>query len=149
MECEVSYEELSRFASGELDEERAWQVQDHLRSCERCRRHEAALRALDGRLRQLRRIEPPAGAVLEARRTLSRQVRGGGPEVMTLGEVAEFLRVPQDALAEVMEELPAFELGGYVRVRRARLVEWIEQRERAYVRARAESEVAQILAGVN
>jgi hypothetical protein len=36
---------------------------------------------------------------------------------MTLGEVAEFLRVPPDALAEVAEDLPAFEIGGQVRVR--------------------------------
>ena len=67
---------------------------------------------------------------------------------MTLAEVAEFLRVSPDALAEVMEELPAFEVGGQVRVRRARLVEWVAERERNYARSRAESEVAHALAGL-
>ena len=67
---------------------------------------------------------------------------------MTLDEVAEFLRVSLEELGEVVGELPAFELAGRVRVRRTKLIEWIEKRERAYARGRIESEVAGILAGV-
>ena len=150
MECEITYEELARFVAGELDDERTRRVRDHVGSCEACRKRLRALRRVDRQLHHLPRIEPPAGALLEARRVLSGRLRGAGArEIMTLDEVAEFLRVPQEALGDVIEELPAFELGGYVRVRRERLIEWIEERERTYARARAESEVAQILAGVN
>ena len=44
----------------------------------------------DELLRALPRYEPSAGAVLETRRALSREIRGpeAGPEVMTLDEVA-------------------------------------------------------------
>ena len=58
---------------------------------------------------------------------------------MTLDEVAAFLRIDPSDLGEVAEELPAFELGGQVRVRRERLIEWIQQRERAYTRQAGES----------
>ena len=76
-----------------------------------------------------------ARAVLAARRAVSRVLRRPHtPEVMTLDEVAAFLRVGPDELAEVVELLPAFELAGRIRVRRARLIEWIEQRERDYTR---------------
>ena len=58
---------------------------------------------------------------------------------MTLEEVAEFLRISGDELGEIVEELPAFELGGRIRVRRAKLLEWIQQRERDYSRDIASS----------
>ena len=83
-----------------------------------------------------------------ARRALSREVRGVPPEIMTLDEVAEFLRVSVDDLEEVATDLPAFEIGGQVRVRRSKLVQWVEARARTYARQRAETEVHGILAGL-
>jgi hypothetical protein len=65
---------------------------------------------------------------------------------MTLDEVAEFLRISLDELEEVVTELPAFEVAGQLRVRRARLLEWVEARERAYRRSSAQSEVARAFA---
>ena len=41
---------------------------------------------------------------------------------------------PDDELDEIAEELPAFELAGRLRVRRQRLMEWIEHREQSYAR---------------
>jgi len=144
MECETSYEELSAFAAGDAEH-----LGDHVRTCAACRARLAALRRVDRDLRLLQQPGPSAGAVLATRRLIARETRGaGGPEIMTLSEVAEFLRVPPDALAEVADDLPAFEIGGQVRVRRTRLIEWIAERERSYARSRAESEVAQALTGL-
>ena len=64
---------------------------------------------------------------------------------MTLDEVAAFLRLSDAQLDEVVEELPAFELGGQLRVRRQRLIEWLQQRERDYARQAAGSWAAQAL----
>ncbi len=144
MQCEISYEDLAAYAVGDAEH-----LGEHVRTCPACRERLAAMDRVDRDLRLLPRPEPSAGAVLAARRAVARESRGtGGPEVMTLAEVAEFLRVPPDALADVVGELPAFEVGGQVRVRRARLVEWVAERERAYTRGRAESEVARALAGL-
>jgi len=146
MDCDVTYEELARFAAADLDAGRARDVAEHAKSCGPCRRRLDAVRAVDAGLRALPRAEPPAAALLRTRRLLSDETRGTrAPEIMTLDEVAEFLRISLDDLEEIVLELPAFELAGQLRVRRARLIEWVEEREQAYGRSRAQSEVARIL----
>jgi len=138
--CDVTYEELAAVAAGELNAAREAEVLAHLPDCERCRRRVAALRRADNVLAGLRAPEPPAEAVLAARRAVAAIVhRPEAVEVLTLDEVAEFLRITPEQLDELVEELPAFELAGHVRVRRARLVEWIERRERDYARQTAGS----------
>ena len=149
MDCGITYEELASLAAGDADAAEAERIEQHARTCAACRTRLAALRRADRELRLLPRPEPSAGAVLATRRAIAAETRGSaGPEIMTLGEVAEFLRVLPDALAEVADDLPAFEVGGQVRVRRARLIEWIADRERSYAASRAESEVAHALAGL-
>ena len=144
----LSIEELAEFASGELETARSREIEAHLERCAGCRSKLDALGEVDAALGSLRRAEPSARAVLEARRALSREVRGGGePAIMTLDEVADFLRITPDRLEEIASGLPAFELAGQLRVRRERLVEWIEQRELLYVRRNIESSLARSLAG--
>lgn len=146
MSCDVTYEDLSRFESGELDADRAREIQAHAEDCVTCRRRLAALGSLDEALSGWPRHEPSAGAVLQAHRALSAEVRGRRePELMTLDEVAEFLRITLDELEEIVLELPCFELAGQLRVRRSRLIEWVESRERAWSASSARSEVATIL----
>ena len=133
MNCDVTYEELAALAAGELPSEREAEVLAHLPDCGRCRGRLAALRRADAVLHALPPLKPPAEAALAARRAVAPVVRGTrAAEIMTLDEVAEMLRIGPEQLDEVVEELPAFELAGQVRVRRARLIEWIEQRERDY-----------------
>lgn len=148
MDCELSYEELAAYASDGLAPERAAEVEKHVGGCAECRRRLSAIREADARLRALPRLRPSAGALLRTRRALSEELRGRSvPEVMTLEEVAAFLRVEPADLRDVVSELPAFEVGGRIRVRRAKLIEWIERRERVHARSTAESDVARILAG--
>jgi hypothetical protein len=146
--CAVTYEELAAFASGDLGATRQAEIRDHLPQCNRCRKRLASVHSADHRLTTLLPVPPPGRAILAARRAVSEVTRGAqAPEIMTLDEVAEFLRITPEQLGQVVEELPAFELAGQIRVRRARLVEWIQQRERVYTKRSAESEIAGILAG--
>ncbi len=148
MGCEITYEELAAFAAGDCEAARTGEIEEHLSGCDRCRDRLEALRDVDSALGSPRRAEPSARAVLEARRAISRELRGtSSPEIMTLDEVAEFLRLAPDQLEEIAEGLPAFELAGQLRVRRERLVEWVEQRELVYVRRNIESSVSRSLAG--
>ena len=150
MDCELSYEELAAYASDGLPPERAAEVERHVGGCAECRRRLAALRRADARLRAMPRLRPSAGALLRTRRALSEELRPRpAPEVMTLEEVAEFLRVELDDLRDVVSQLPAFEVGGRIRVRRENLIEWVARRERVYARSTAESDVARILAGID
>ena len=140
MNCEIEYDELSGLAGGELDAVRAVELRRHLGACEHCRERLAALNRADDMLKALPPVRPPAEAVLAARRALAAEVRPApASEIMTLDEVAEFLRITPEQLGEVVEELPAFELAGQIRIRRQRLIEWVQQRERDYTRQAAES----------
>ena len=148
MDCELSYEELAAYASDGLAPERAAEVEEHVGGCAECRRRLSAIREADARLRVLPRLRPSAGALLRTRRALGEELGGrSAPEVMTLEEVAAFLRVEPDDLRDVVSQLPAFEVGGRIRVRRTKLIEWIARRERVHARSTAESDVARILAG--
>ena len=78
--------------------------------------------------------------LLAARRAIAAATRPAEPaEIMTLEEAAELLRLTPGQLDRIVGELPAFELGGQIRFRRVRLIEWIEQRERDYGRQAAGS----------
>ena len=143
MSCDVIYEELAAFASGDIDEQRREQLEQHISQCGHCRRRLEAIGKTDALLQTLAPLQPGRSAVLAARRAVSEQTRGArAPEIMTLAEVAVFLRVTPEQLGEVVDELPAFELGGQIRVRRTKLVEWVEQRERDYAREAAAGWVA-------
>lgn len=143
MNCEITYEQLGALAIGELDAKQAAEVREHLVQCERCRNRMAALNRIDEMLGTLRPLRPPASTVLATRRALAQQIRTSPvSEIMTLEEAADFLRITADQLGEIVEELPAFELAGQIRVRRDRLLEWVQQRERDYNRQRSESWVA-------
>ena len=90
---------------------------------------------------------PSADELLTVRRALSDALgRSCGPEIMTLAEVAAYLRLSPEEMGEIIEELPAFELAGQVRVRRAKLREWVEQRERQFASAAAMSWTTRALA---
>ena len=148
MACDATDVELAEFAAGDLPVERAGAVERHLARCADCRRRLDVLRRADAWLRLLPRQEPPARTILKVRRALRDEIQGAdGPEIMTLGEVAASLRIAPEDLDEIAEDLPAFELAGQVRVRRARLLEWIEQRERRYSMSNAECNVARITTG--
>jgi len=145
MTDELTIRELARFAAGELPPPRARQVE---RLLDEAAAAPAALDRADRALRELVEAPPPARAVLAARRAVAEQLRPTpAREIMTLDEVAEFLRLGPDEMDEVADELPAFELAGRLRVRRARLIEWIEHRERRYAAGRAQSQVARLLSG--
>lgn len=148
MPCEVTYDELAAFSTGDLSQARADDIRRHVEQCPACMRRLDALRKTDRALGALPPMEPSATAILRARRALSEtQHPQSEPEVMTLEDVARFLRLSLDELSDLVEELPAFELGGQIRVRRARLVEWIEQRERRYGRGTAHSRIARVVRG--
>lgn len=147
MTCELTDLELAELSAGDLTPEQAAKIEQHVAACAECQRHLAVLREADNVLRTLPRMAPPAHAVLDTRRLLADEFASGETEIMTLDDVAAFLRISPDELGEIVGELPAFELAGRVRVRRARLVEWIEQQEIRYRMQNTESDLARIAAG--
>ena len=148
MSCEITYEDLAAFAVGELEPERQAEITRHVSDCTACSSRLTSLTNTDALLRSIKPTQPAISTILATRRTLSTVIgRPQAQEIMTLEETANFLRLTNEQLGEVMEELPAFELAGQIRVRRTRLIEWIQRREQDYSRQVSESWVAR--AGVH
>ena len=146
MSCSVQFEKLVAYADGDLSPEVQAQVAEHLEECTECRDRMRMLEKTEASLHGLEHEMPCTEALLRIRHALSRELRGApGPEIMTLEEVAKYLRVPVEQLEEVAGDLPAFEFAGTVRVRRGKLEEWIEQREHEHARSSVESWVSRSL----
>jgi hypothetical protein len=99
----------------------------------------AALRRVDRALADLPPVAASAQAQVRALRAAA-EVTGFGPvsdAVLTLTDVAAFLRVTPAQLDDIVADLPVFELGGQLRVRRSRLLAWVAGREAAYRREQA------------
>ncbi len=143
MRCNIPYEDLVTYADDDLDAGRLEEIRHHVAQCPSCQQRLEALKQVDTMLAESAKAQPPAEAVLAARRAIAQALgRGHANEMMTLEEVAEFLRLNPQQLGEIVEELPAFELAGQIRVRRERLMQWVQQRERDYSRQTGESWVA-------
>ncbi len=137
----ITAEELAALAAGDVDPQRESELREHLAHCDTCRRTLAAIRALDTALIALPPASPSPPRLAEIRLALDDALHAPPPgaEVLTLSEAAALLRVTPEQLGEIVHELPAFELAGQIRIRRQRLLEWIQQRERDYSHATAAS----------
>ena len=147
MSCVIDDEQLIAWIDGDLPEASAQAIASHVRECDRCRQRAATIRQADAALRSRQRDVPPAHAMLATRRALDQALRPLiAPEIMSLDEVAGFLRISGEQMAELMDDLPAFELAGQVRVRRTSLLQWLAERERDYRREANASWIARCTA---
>lgn len=144
MNCNVSYEELAAWSAGDVSLERQSEIQRHVPDCPQCCSRLAALEQADAAMVELMHVRPPVETVLAARQAATREKQQSSrpAEILTLAETAEFLRLSEEQLGEIVGDLPAFDMAGQIRVRRERLIEWIGQREQDYVRRTAASRVA-------
>lgn len=141
MPCSLDPLRLVAWLDGDLSPAAGRRLEAHLAACPKCsalvgvlQRQEEALRAEIGRavptavLARLRHSLPPAEAT------------SAWPDVMTLDEVARYLRIALDDLDRFASDLPAFEVAGQVRVRRTELVKWISRREQDHAVQRLHTE---------
>ena len=117
-----------------LDVERAAEVEDHVRSCAACRDEASDARAVRGRLVPDPATPLPAAPDVSEGSIGERGLRDAPdaplPDVMTLEEVARYLRVDVEAILAQIDDLPAFEFAGRLRFRKESLERWMEERER-------------------
>ncbi len=140
MNCELGVDVLCRFFGDELAETERRSVQAHVAECGDCARMLEAFRASERALQQVGRIEPKPAVLLDVRRAVARERQHHNDDsLMTMDEVAEYLRLGPDEFERVAARLPAFEFAGRILVRRSQLMKWIRQRERAYANAAAGS----------
>lgn len=117
------------------DEAPSPELLEHLEACAACRRLRDEFARLDALCAGLPFSPPSETRRLEILEAVRRALVEEDPsslthDVLTLEEVAAFLRIPVDELAHALPGMPTFEIAGHVRIRRERLLAWIEERER-------------------
>jgi anti-sigma factor RsiW len=150
MDCALVETVLSAYEKGDLASGEREAVAAHLSSCPACRAaldDFAALTALA--VAEAASVPPALGAASSASgapstspapaerllEAIKAEVAAEAAlatvehEIMTFDEVAAYLRVAPDELEAELSTLPFFELGGRLRIRRSRLVAWVEERE--------------------
>lgn len=107
---------------------------------------DAELQRVDQLMRELHREEPSVADLLRVRRNISTATAPPqDKDILTVEEVGKILRLSPRELDTVLPDLPAFELAGRIRIRRERLLEWIEEREKAYIQATVQDAVEKSL----
>ena len=136
MTCSTVTELLSAYERSELTPSERRAIEEHLEACADCRRKLEEFECLTTLCRNDQRPELGETRAFDVLSAVKNEVRSerelalGTNEIMTLEEVAAYLQVALDDLEVELETLPVFDIGGKLRVRRCRLTEWIEERER-------------------
>jgi len=146
MDCKACRERLSEHEARELPPAETEAVRRHLESCAECRGQRARLARLAEAeaVDTLPEEEPPESLSFAVRREVDRALAPGlstAPEILTIEELARYLRVPVEAIEDELTTLPAFEVAGELRFRKDRVAEWIRRREDDRVRVMASAEI--------
>ncbi len=143
-------EQLIQFADGELDAAQSAAVREHLGECAECARAWRSIAAADQAIGKWF-AGPAPGVIRTVERSLTEELHRRVPameaEIMTVEEVADYLKIAPEEVAELLPELPLFELAGKLRIRRGRLLQWIEECEAVYRREKVASWTRQVALG--
>ncbi len=145
MNC-AEFERLKQdWIDGCVSEEQTRLLEQHAQTCRSCA---ASLKRLEG-LRRLLRASGAEAAPESARlRSLGAVLRAASdesavavpladpPAIMTLAEVAAFLRTSEAKIRSSLHEIPHFAVAGEVRFRRDSIERWIEREEQRTAAAR-------------
>ncbi len=130
---------IQRYLDNELDEIQADGFEKHMKACRKCRKRFESFKQLSERLPELFDCRLPDEVDLEIRRRLNAALSRWSERdsVLDLEGAARLLSLPVTALADMLDELPAFEVNGRIRFLRERLLEWARERERKLMMERA------------
>lgn len=133
--CDNYRELLPEFLEGALGADRATDVAMHLADCDECRKELHFVRDLTSAARRLPQPRPDDNVVLRMMEAVCRSETPArrtefGP-VLSVEELAEYLRVDAETLKPYLDDIPCFELGGKPLYRRKTVEEWIRQKEQS------------------
>jgi len=75
-----------------------------------------------------------------------RQIENAPPKpIMTLTEVADYLRIDAEMIENYLGEIPCFELGGKILFRKDSVDEWIKDQEKNYLSEITESRIQNVI----
>jgi excisionase family DNA binding protein len=145
MRCTHIEDLLPAFLEEDLSPQENLTVEEHLKGCENCQQFMARLESLDQCFEHLSSFNSQSSldfqvgesSLMADRKVLLEQIlrvsdgRVQEPhgDILTPEEVASYLKVSVAAVYEMASEMPFFYFGNDLRIRRERLVKWIDEQE--------------------
>ena len=131
-------EKLNAYFDGELNREELRKFQLHLESCVNCTNTLTQLESIRESLRSFNTVTMPDEADLRIRRFLKTDTGQLSikDEILDIEELARFLKISVNEVVELLDRLPSFEVGGRIRFRKDRIIDWIANQEKKMVRER-------------
>jgi len=124
------------YADAELDQAATEELLAHADRCTECGEELRALERLRGLLRGSAVEEPTEAALRRARQAVAAaaeveamRARSDPPAIMTLGELATYLRVSEREARRIAHQIPHFLVAGHLRFRRQTIERWAEVQE--------------------
>ena len=133
MNCDEISLWLPEYVEQTLSPDTADSIRGHLDDCAACQTALEQLQRLLCAARSLPQLVPsaarvlPISAAIHAEGTPKRRTEFG--PVLTMEELADYLRTDQEALQVYLDQIPRFELGGRLLFRRESVEQWLQQRE--------------------
>ena len=126
---------LEAFFDGELSSEQQNEFRAHLEQCETCRTRLNQLTALRASIRHQGEVSLSHDADLRLRRRIHREIRPDNrlPEILDIESVAQLMQLSVSEVAEILDEIPHFEIAGRIRFRRNRVLDWLREKEHTTV----------------
>lgn len=124
---------LHPYLDDELDSNQKTDFLNHLEDCEECRRFIDSMTAIRSLIISEKDETIDDYADLEIRRRLQNEALSltihDDDTIYDLPTVARILKISRDEVRQLVEEIPAFSIGGKLRVRKSTLLAWIEKQE--------------------
>jgi len=145
LDCTYVQELLSAFEKKELEQDLYEEVCQHVDTCNDCSLLLEKYRTLSQLTLSFQNVdsqpsfsseemfrEPPQEMLKEIRLNIEKEeaLATVDNEVLTFREVAAFLRISEDDLEKDVSNLPFFEIGGRLRIRRSCLLQWVQEQEK-------------------
>jgi len=131
MNCDAFFAVKHDLLDGRLSADEADDAREHAERCEACGSDLAELERLQRDLRESASEPLPPTVHIRALRALlvAAERSVSPPAIMTVPEVAAYLRVSEPAVRAALVAIPHFTVAGETRVRREGLERWIEREE--------------------
>ena len=113
----------------ELSDADRKEFEKHLYSCSECREIMSSFQNTSVLMDTVKGVEPSielSAAVIDKVRTPQPESASGNDEILTLFELARFLKITESEVYELLSDIPYLKFAGRIRFRKSSIEKWLE-----------------------
>ncbi|HEC78523.1 MAG TPA: helix-turn-helix domain-containing protein [candidate division WOR-3 bacterium] len=122
MKCKEAKDNFLTYIYDEMNEQSRKEMEAHLAGCRKCRRE----------VKELMEIKELCACLPEFtidKKFLYKTISAMQPEIITLSELAQYLRVDKETIRLNLDLIPHIKIGNEIRFRKKSIQEWLDEIE--------------------